>query len=61
MFDRNLAPNRPPGRSESRIKTVVTQAQLQAWLEQRDQSRERLRKLEESQRGVFTRPGAGGR
>lgn len=60
-FDRNPATNRLPGRSESRIKTVVTQGQLQAWLDQRDQSRERLRKLEESQRGVFGQPRPGSR
>jgi hypothetical protein len=54
VFDRNPAPGRPPGRSVSRIKTVVSQAQLQAWLDQHDQSRDRLRKLEESQRGVFS-------
>ena len=46
---------RRPGRSESRIKMVVTQAQLQAWLEERDQSRERLRELEAKQKGIFTR------
>jgi hypothetical protein len=56
VFDRNPAPGRPPGRSESRIKTVVTQAQLQAWLDQHDQSRDRLRQIEERQRGVFGRP-----
>jgi len=56
VYDRNPAKNREPGRSESRLKTVTTQAQLQAWLEQRDQSRERLRQIEERQRGVFARP-----
>lgn len=60
-FDRNPAANRAAGRSESRIKTVVTQEQLQAWLDQHDQSRERLRKLEASQRGVFGQPGPGSR
>ncbi|MCZ2340503.1 MAG: hypothetical protein LC104_01745 [Bacteroidales bacterium] len=45
---------RAPGRSESRIKSVVTASQLQSWLDQRDQSRERLRQIEERQRGVFT-------
>lgn len=56
VFDRNPAPGRPPGRSESRIKTVVTESQLQAWLDQHDQSREKLRQIEERQRGVFARP-----
>ena len=53
VYDRNPDPNRPPGRSESRIKAVVTQSQLEDWNRQRDQSRERLRQLEERQRGVF--------
>ena len=53
VYDRNPAANRLPGRSESRLKGVVTQAQLQAWRDQLDQSQERLKKLEESQRGVF--------
>lgn len=44
---------RLPWRSESRFKTVVTQAGLHAWLDQRDQSRRKLRELEEAQRGVF--------
>lgn len=44
---------RAPGRSESRIKSVVSAAQLQSWLDQRDQSRERLRQIEERQRNVF--------
>ncbi len=56
VFDRNPAPNRLGGRSESRLKTVVTQSQLLAWIDQHDQSRERLRKLEEGQRGVFGQP-----
>jgi hypothetical protein len=55
--DRN-APGRPPGTSESRIKTVVSQSQLEDWARQRDQSRERLRRIEEAQRGVFGQPGA---
>jgi hypothetical protein len=56
VFDRNPAPGRPAGRSESRIKTVVTQDQLQGWLDQHDQSRDKLRQIEERQRGVFGRP-----
>lgn len=55
VYDRNPDPNRAPGRSESRIKAVVTQAQWEDWNRQRDQSRERLRQLEERQRGVFGR------
>jgi hypothetical protein len=53
VFDKNPAPGRPPGRSESRIKTLVTAAQLAEWNRARDQSRDRLRQLEERQRGVF--------
>jgi hypothetical protein len=60
VFDRNPDPRRAPGRSESRIKAVVTQAQLEDWNRQRDQSRERLRQLEERQRGVFGSNPAGG-
>ena len=55
-FDRNPAKGRPGGKSESRFKTVSTQAQLEDWTRQRDQSRERLKQLEERQRGVF-KPG----
>ncbi len=55
VYDRNPDPNRQPGRSESRIKAVVTQSQWEDWNRQRDQSRERLRQLEERQRGVFNR------
>jgi hypothetical protein len=51
-YDRN-APGRSPGVSESRIKQVVTQAQYLEWNSQRLQSQERLKKLEELQRGVF--------
>lgn len=54
VWDRNPAPGRSPGTSETRLKTVVTQSQLEDWTRQRDQSRERLRQLEEKQRGVFT-------
>jgi hypothetical protein len=57
VFDRNPAPGRPGGKSESRMKTVVTQSQLEEWTRQRDQSRERLRQIEERQRSVFN-PGS---
>ena len=56
VYDRNPDPNRLPGKSESRIKAVVTIGQLEDWNRQRDQSRERLKQLEEKQRGVF-KPG----
>jgi hypothetical protein len=54
VFDRNPARGRPGGKSESRLKAVVTQSQLEDWARQRDQSRDRLRQIEERQRGVFT-------
>ncbi len=44
---------RPPGVSESRIKKVVNAAEFQAWLDQRDRSKESLRRIEDLQRGVF--------
>lgn len=53
-FDRNPADGREGGRSESRIKSVVTQAQLDEWNRQRVQTAERLRTIEERQRGIFT-------
>ncbi|MFO0937692.1 MAG: hypothetical protein U0798_14395 [Gemmataceae bacterium] len=52
-FDRNPAEGRQPGRSESRIKTVVSQSQLDEWNRQRVQTSERLRTIEERQRGIF--------
>lgn len=63
VYDRNPAKNRPPGRSESRIKMVVTLDQLEDWNAQHARSAERLRQLRERQQGVFGRdavPPAGG-
>jgi hypothetical protein len=48
-----LAPGRKPGFSESRIKDVVSQTEVEDWNRRRYESRERLRRLEELQRGVF--------
>jgi hypothetical protein len=53
VFDRDPTPDRPPGRSETRIKQVVTQAQLEDWTRQRVQTADKLRMIEERQRGVF--------
>ncbi len=53
VFDRDPTPDRQPGRSETRIKTVVTNAQLQDWFRQQAQTADKLRMLEERQRGVF--------
>ena len=44
---------RPAGYSESRIKTVVSQAAFDQWRDQQARSRERLREIEKMQRGVF--------
>ena len=52
-FDRNPTDGRLGGRSESRIKSVVTQAQLDDWNRQRVQTAERIRTIEERQRGIF--------
>ena len=67
MYDRKPGPQQPaydrgaagrmPGVSESRIKQVVTQAQYLEWNAQKLQSQERLKKLEELQRGVFGQKG----
>ncbi|MGL4423864.1 MAG: hypothetical protein ACRCZF_24630, partial [Gemmataceae bacterium] len=53
VFDRKPTPGRSGGKSESRFKVVVTQSQLEEWTRQKDQSRERLKQLEERQRGIF--------
>jgi hypothetical protein len=56
VFDRNRAPNRAPGRSDSRIKGIVTDGQFVDWVVQTLQSESRIRQLEEKQKGVFGRP-----
>ena len=48
-----IAPGRKPGASESRIKDVVSQTDVEDWNRRRSESRERLKRLEELQRGVF--------
>lgn len=67
VYDRKPGPQQPaydraaggrqPGVSESRLKQVVTQAQYLEWNAQKLQSIERLKKLEEIQRGVFGQKG----
>ncbi len=52
-YDRNPAPGRAPGESQSRIKAVVTQSQLEDWSSQQVQSRGRLEELFKKQRRVF--------
>ncbi len=52
-FDRNPDPDRAPGRSESRIKAVVTLPELEQWVRQTVQEESRLRGLERGQHRVF--------
>jgi hypothetical protein len=56
VFDKNPAPNREPGKSEARIKAIVTDSQLIDWIVQTLQSESRIKMLEEKQRGIFLRP-----
>jgi hypothetical protein len=53
VFDRNPDPDRPPGRSERRWKVVVTEQRLLEWIVQKDDQKQRIRELEEKQRGVY--------
>jgi hypothetical protein len=55
VYDRHPDPDRAPGRSEVRRKTVVTQQQFKDWVYQTLQHERRLRELEQKQRGVFDR------
>lgn len=43
---------RPPGVSESRIKKIVSPDEFKAWIDQRERSKESLRRIEDLQRGV---------
>ncbi|HVK15225.1 MAG TPA: hypothetical protein VM597_41180 [Gemmataceae bacterium] len=56
VFDRNPTPNRKPGRSETRMKEVLTAAEVLARLDQTRQAEGKIRDLEKRQRDVFTRP-----
>jgi hypothetical protein len=53
VADRHADPNRMPGRSPVRRKTVVTEAQFVEWVVQAVQQENRLRQLERQQRRVF--------
>jgi hypothetical protein len=57
VFDRNPQPGRPPGRSETRVKSIVTAEQFFQWVELTLEQERRIRQLEAKQRGVFDRPG----
>jgi hypothetical protein len=52
----NRDPNSPQvGRSETRLKTVVTVPQLVQWIDATLRQEDRIRQLEQKQRGVFQR------
>lgn len=53
VFDRNPAPNRPPGRSEARIKEVLSPGEVLLRLDQTRQAEGKIRDLEKKQRDVF--------
>jgi len=57
VFARNPALAKLPGRSETRVKAFVTQAQFREWWLQALKYENRLRQLESRQRGVFTPEG----
>ena len=61
VFDRNPGPEREPGRSESRVKTVVTSTQFVDWVLQTLQQESQIRTLESSQREIFDGPRTGQR
>lgn len=53
VFARGPEAERWPGRSESRVKTVVTEDQFLDWVVQTLQQERRIRQLEEQQQNVF--------
>jgi hypothetical protein len=53
VYDRIPDPDRPPGRSPPRVKTVVTPEAFEEWIDAWLQSAARLKKHEERQRAVF--------
>lgn len=53
VYDRNPAPGREPGRSELRVKEIVTEDRFLEWILSTLQSESKLRDLEKKQRGVF--------
>jgi hypothetical protein len=57
VFARNPALSNLPGRSETRVKTIVTRSQFMDWWLQRERHESRIRELESRQRGVFTPEG----
>lgn len=55
IFDRNPTPNRPPGKSETRMKEILSPAEVLQRLDQTRQSEGKIRDLEKKQRDVFGR------
>jgi hypothetical protein len=53
VFDRIPDPDRPAGRSEVRVKNIVSIADWLAWKKEKERQEERLSLLEAKQRGVF--------
>ena len=51
--DRAGKTDRPTARSETRVKTIVTFADLERWLEDNLQEAQRIRQLDSKQRGLF--------
>jgi hypothetical protein len=55
VYDRNPAPNRPAGKSEARIKEVLSATEVLQRLDQTRQAEGKIRDLEKKQRDVFGR------
>ena len=53
VYDRNPAPNRQPGKSEARIKEVLSPGEVLSRLDQTRQAESKIRDLEKKQRDVF--------
>lgn len=51
--DKDVKANRPTNRSESRIKTIVSDSEFALWLADAIQEERRLRELDAKQRGLF--------
>jgi hypothetical protein len=53
VYDQNPDPSRPPGRSESRIKSIVTLPEVETWVRETLQEESRIRQLEGKQESIF--------
>jgi hypothetical protein len=56
VYDRNPRENRPPGKSESRIKEVLSPTEVLNRLDQTRQAEGKIRDLEKKEREVFRKP-----